>query len=275
MLNDNNLILLLLAFLPALAYSFIIYFNDRNNIKIGTALSYLIGGCISITFFDIITNVFPRFQEMMFTTSSGVLDLSTMSLIQQPTTLTWVAFAFVQVALLEEVTKAMAWGSMSLFRQGEHRRQNTLFSTMFYSCMISVGFAGIENLQYLISTPTSELFIQRSLTAVITHMICGLLMGYFLALARLKKNLFNRLGFQLIGILAAVLFHGAYDFLVLTMFHVNLPFIIPFTTAHGKPFHLLILAGLVIVTICGRTLLNYSLRYGKIQRTRNPSHPIR
>lgn len=273
MLSNNYLWQFVLAFLPALVYSYIIYFNDRNNIKFRTTLSYLIGGCISITFLDVITTVFPRFQEMMFTIPNGMINLSTMTLFQQPTTLSWIMFAFIQVALLEEATKTMAWGAMSLFRRGEYNKKDTLFSTMFYSCMISVGFAGLENLQYMIRFQGEDIFMQRSLTAVITHMVCGLLMGYFIALSRLKRDLFQRIGYQITGVLAAALFHGLYDYLIMAHSDVKFPLLIPFTQTYLQPFHIVIVIGLILVTICGRKLLNYSLRYGQIQKTRNPSLP--
>jgi RsiW-degrading membrane proteinase PrsW (M82 family) len=273
MLSDNNLLLFILAFLPALVYSYIIYFNDRNNIKFRTTLSYIIGGCIAITFFDVFTTVFPKFQEMLFTVPNGAIDLTTMTLRQKPTLLTWVMFAFVQVAMLEETVKAMAWKMMSLFRKGDYNKNDTLFATMFYSCMISVGFAGIENLQYLINY--HDIFIERSLTAVITHMVCGIFMGYFIATSRIKRGLFERIGYQLMGVASAALFHGLYDYSVMTMGDYHLPFKFPFTETFLQPFHFVILIGLTLATICGRNLLNYSLRYGKIQRTKRPLPPAK
>lgn len=273
MLNDNHLWLFILAFLPALVYSFIIYFNDRNNIKFSTALSYIIGGCISITFLNIFTTVFPKFQEMLFTVSNGVLDLTTLTLRQKPSSMSWLMFAFIQVALLEETAKAMAWKTMSLFRKGDRGKRDTLFSTMFYSCMISVGFAGIENLEYFINY--HNIFIERSLTAVLTHMICGIFMGYFIALSRVKKDAMKRIGYQLMGVLAATAFHGAYDWLVMAMGDQKFPINFPFTHMPIQPFHIAIFIGLILATICGRNLLNYSLRYGRIQRTRLPSPPAR
>lgn len=275
MLSDNYLLQLVLAFLPALIYSYIIYFNDRNNIKLRTTLSYIIGGCISITFLDVFTTVFPKFQKMMFTIPSGMIDLNTMTLFQQPTALTWVIFAFIQVALLEETTKAMAWGAMSLFRKGQYNKSDTLFSTMFYSCMISVGFSGLENLQYMIRFQEENIFIQRSLTAVIIHMVCGLLMGYFIALSRLKRDLFKRIKYQITGILTAALFHGSYDYLIMAHSDIKLPLLIPFSQTYLQPFHISIVIGLILATICGHRLLNYSLRYGQIQKTRIPSLPTK
>ncbi len=273
MLSDNNLWQFLLAFLPALFYSYIIYFNDRNNIKWGTTLSYILGGFVSITFLEVLLKIFPRYQDSLFTISNGAIDLTTLSLMQEPTMLTWILYAFLQVAFLEETTKAMAWGAMSLFRKGEYNKRDTLFSTMFYCCMISVGFAGLENLQYMLKFPQSDIFLQRALTAVIAHMICGLMMGYFIAMSRLRNDLFQSLGYKFLGLLSAALFHGTYDFLAMRFYDVEWPLHALGQSVIIRPFYISMVIGLIIVTIFGRNLLGYSLRYGKVQRRRNPLLP--
>ena len=197
MLNDNYLWQFFLAFFPALVYSYIIYFNDRNNITLRTTLSYIVGGCISISFLSLFILVFPKFQKMLFTIPNGMIDLSTMTVLHEPTLLSWIIFAFIQVALLEESVKALAWGTVSWFKKNEYSHKDTLFSTMFYSCMISVGFAGIENLHYKIGYQDSSIFLERSLSAVIAHMVCGILMGYFIAISRLKRDVMHKVGYQL------------------------------------------------------------------------------
>lgn len=275
MFTDNHLWKLLFAFLPALIYSFIIYFNDRNTIKFRTVISYLLGGFISIGFMRMILLVFPHLQDMYFTVGNGVLSLNDFTLYREPTMASWAIYALLQVALFEEMTKGATWGVMALFRKGERTQRETLFSTMFYSCMISVGFAGIENLDYFVHMPSDDIIITRSFTAVITHMICGLLMGYFIALSRLKKDLLKNWGYKLIGLGAAVLFHGAYDFLVMATNDIYLPLSMYGISFNVQTYHPLLLLGLIIVTICGRNLLNYSLRYGLIQKRRNPSPPTR
>jgi len=271
MFNDHHLWKLLLAFVPALIYSYIIYFNDRNNITFRTTISYLIGGYISVGLLRMIQQIFPHLQDPHFMLNNGVLDLTNFTIGQDPTLLTWALFAFVQVALFEEATKAMAFRSLSIFRKGEYKQNDSLFSTMFYSCMISVGFAGIENLDYFINMPGNDTVITRTFTAVITHMVCGLLMGYFIAISRLKKDVIQRVSYKLVGLLSAVLFHGMYDFLVFGMSHVKWDIHIGHHLFRAEPFHLLLAFGLVIVTIFGRTLLNRSIRYGLIQKRHNPS----
>lgn len=275
MFADNHLWKLLFAFLPALIYSFIIYFNDRNNIKFRTVVSYLLAGFISICFMRMILLVFPHLQDMYFTVGNGMLSLNDFTLYRSPTMASWAIYAFLQVGLFEEVTKGTAWGIMALLRKGERTQQETLFSTMFYSCMISVGFAGIENLDYFIRMPSDNIIMVRSFTAVITHMVCGLLMGYFIALSRLKRGLLKSWGYKLIGLVAAILFHGAYDFLVMTVDDIYLPVSFYNFTFDIQIYHPLLLLGLITATICGRNLLNYSLRYGLIQKKRNPSPPAK
>lgn len=269
MFSEHHLWTLLMAFMPAFLYSFIIYFNDRNNIRFRTTFSYLLGGLLSIGFVRIFMQVFPHLRDMHFAESTGFLDLRDFTLYQMPTTLSWLFLAFVQVAMPEEVMKALAWGSISAIRKGEYGQQDTLFSSMFYSCMISVGFAGAENLDYFLSVPSDNIVALRSFTAVITHMVCGLLMGYFFALSRLKKDVLQSWKLKGIGLLAAIAFHGLYDFLAMAMDKYDVDVNAWGVSFTIEAYHPLLVLGLVIVTICGRSLLGYSLRYGQVQKTRN------
>jgi len=269
MFSDNHLWKFLLAFLPAFIYSFIIYFNDRNNIRLRTTFSYILGGLLSIGFMRMLLQVFPHLQDMHFTVTNGVVDLVDFTVYHMPTTLSWMFLAFVQVAMYEEAMKALTWGAMSIIRKGEYNQKDTLFSTMFYSCMISVGFAGAENLDYFIHLPYDDVIIVRSFTAVITHMVCGLLMGYFLALSRLKKDVFESWRLKFAGLLAAISFHGLYDFLAMATDQYDVDVQLAGRDITIETYYPLLLLGLIIVTICGRTLLGYSLRYGLVQKKHN------
>ncbi len=81
-----------------------------------------------------------------------------------------------------------------------------------YSVMVSMGFATLENLLY------SDLYgidtiILRAFTAVPAHAAFGILMGYHIGRAKFKLG--NRYWQLFLGLAAAVVFHGAYDFFLL------------------------------------------------------------
>lgn len=57
--------------------------------------------------------------------------------------------------------------------------------------------------------------IVRAFTAVPAHATFGILMGYFMGLAKFSKN---RMLLNLTGLFVAILFHGAYDFFLFINF---------------------------------------------------------
>ncbi len=267
MFSDSHVIQLFFAFFPALIYSFIIYCNDRGNITLRRTLSYILSAYISIELLRLLFLTFPHIQEMLFTVADGSFDFMTLSPNRAPTTASWLFFAFIQVAFLEEMAKFFSWSCMSLFRGNEYKRSDSLFSTMFYSCMISVGFAALENMDYFIDYGGADIIVLRSHTSVVIHMICGIIMGYFIALSRLKRDKLKSLSLKFLGVLSAFLFHGLYDFTIMCPDFQYIP------CTNIKVFYFVILLGLVLATMCGRSLLGHSERYGLVQQRRPPSLP--
>lgn len=112
--------------------------------------------------------------------------------------------AFVFVALIEEGVKFLAaW----LFA---YRRKafNEPYDGITYAVMVSLGFATLENIVYVLEKGM-EVGIYRMFTAVPAHVTFGVIMGYFLGLAKFKNN---SIWLKLTGLFVAVLFHGFYDF---------------------------------------------------------------
>ena len=89
---------------------------------------------------------------------------------------------------------------------------NEPYDGIYYSVVLTMGFALVENLAYIL--PQSELgmsiAILRMFTAIPFHATCGIIMGYFLGEAKMiseKKNL----DFVL-AIVIPTLIHGLYDY---------------------------------------------------------------
>jgi RsiW-degrading membrane proteinase PrsW (M82 family) len=139
------------------------------------------------------------------------------------TTETIFMMAFLQVAFIEELCK---FASLKLSDYGRGKRKKDIdshYSIMFYCAIVSASFAIMESLNYaqrtmagefgLFITPKEVLFV-RSFTSVILHMVCGLFMGYFIALSK-GKNFYMKTLYSLIGIIAATIAHGIYDFMLM------------------------------------------------------------
>jgi RsiW-degrading membrane proteinase PrsW (M82 family) len=84
---------------------------------------------------------------------------------------------------------------------------------IIFSVMISMGFATMNNILYFINIPDLSVNIPNALTAGPANAIFGVLMGFFIGLGKLRKMRFVD---SMTGLVAAVFFHGLYDFCLLT-----------------------------------------------------------
>jgi len=90
---------------------------------------------------------------------------------------------------------------------------NEKFDGIVYATFISLGFAGVENVMYVLEYGVNT-GISRALTAVPAHAIFGVTMGFYAGQARFydkgKKELLKKaLGMP-------ILLHGIYDFILMT-----------------------------------------------------------
>lgn len=127
--------------------------------------------------------------------------------LQFPGFTIWYYFllSFIVVAASEE-------GSKYLMLRGYAYRNkafNEPFDGIIYSVMISMGFATLENIDYVLNygfrTGIIRLFI-----SVPSHGAFAVLMGYHVGLAKFNKT--HAIRHIVKGLLLAIFFHGAFDF---------------------------------------------------------------
>lgn len=82
------------------------------------------------------------------------------------------------------------------------------FDGIVYAVFISMGFATLENVLYVINGDVSTA-MWRMFTAVPAHATFGILMGHYSGMAKLRSPQGARLG---AGLIMAILFHGTYDY---------------------------------------------------------------
>lgn len=115
--------------------------------------------------------------------------------------------AFFGAAIPEEIAKFV----MLTLCLRKNRYFDEKMDVIVYAVCISLGFAALENLMYLFSSPESFMSVglQRAIFAIPGHFCFGILMGYYYSLARFypKSSEKNR---SLI-ILAPIIAHGVYD----------------------------------------------------------------
>lgn len=184
------MVLLLSALAPVAAVIVYIYVKDKyeKESKRYLTLAFVLGGVVSI----IITTILYLFFDLFLPLPD---DYSI-----------WQQFvkAFFVVGIIEEFSKyLMVRGFLQ-----PRTVFNEPYDGIIYAVMVSMGFAAVENIMYVIQGGINVAFL-RAFTAIPAHATFGIIMGYYMGKAKFSKNKFK---WNLIGLFTAVLFHGAYDF---------------------------------------------------------------
>ncbi len=184
------MLLVLLALAPALVIGLYIYIRDKYEREPPSLLLLcLISGGI-ITPVAIITG--RELQDLLsFSDFLGRLLYN----------------AFVVAALNEELLKFIVF--MSLI--WHNRNFNEKFDGIVYAVFISLGFATVENLIYVLQNGYQTGII-RAITAVPGHALDGVIMGFFISKAKFDHKVKYRYLFA--AFLAPWLLHGTWDMMV-------------------------------------------------------------
>jgi len=112
--------------------------------------------------------------------------------------------AFFVIGFSEELSKYV----IVRYYAQRQKEFNEPFDGIVYAVMVSMGFAATENIFYVLEGGY-QVAVIRAVTAVPAHATFGILMGYFMGKAKFSNS---RAKLNSIGLLLAILFHGAYDF---------------------------------------------------------------
>lgn len=179
-----------LALAPGIAICLFIFYKDIYNRepKLNLVISFFLG-CLAIIPAIIIELSFP------------VSGRSLMAVA---------IFSYAVVALSEEGSKFLG---LRLYAYPRKSFDEPL-DGIVYSVMVSMGFATLENLFYVLKYAENgqgiQVGIQRMFLSVPAHASFAVVMGYFVGKAKFNPG--KRLRLMLTGILGAVFFHGTYDF---------------------------------------------------------------
>ncbi len=116
--------------------------------------------------------------------------------------------AFIFIALTEELAKYL----ILMFVFYPTPQFNEPYDGIVYSGFISLGFATLENLFYVIDKGFAVALV-RMFLSVPAHAIFGVVMGFFVGGAKFFKG--RRTTFLALGLLAAVFLHGMYDYFLM------------------------------------------------------------
>ena len=180
----------ILAVLPPLLIAFYIYKKDKfDKEPKELILKSFLFGCLSIIPVVILELIF---NENIFSN--------------------YFVYMFCGVALVEEGMKYF-FLKKYLFDKPEF---NEPFDGIVYAVMVSLGFATVENLVYVfIYYPDQQISvaIQRMISAIPLHASCGVIMGYYVGLAKFSSS--SRI-LLLKGVFFATLLHAIYNYFILS-----------------------------------------------------------
>ena len=177
---------IILAILPPVLIAYYVYQQDKYEREPKSLIikSFLFG-CISVVPILILETIF---NESLFS-----------SLF---------VYMFCGVALVEEGMKYF-FLKKYLFNNPEF---NEPLDGIVYAIMVSLGFATIENIMYVIGAQSeaTSVAILRMFSAIPLHAACGVIMGYYVGMAKFKKD--NTTILLLKGVLIATFVHAIYNY---------------------------------------------------------------
>ena len=185
------MILIAASLLPVVLLMAYFYYRDKFEKEPVKVLMKAFGAGI--------LSVFPA---ILLATLMSVHDIETYS----PATRSFIR-AFWEAAVPEEICK-FALLYIFIWRD---RNFNEYYDGIIYAVFVSLGFAGVENIMYVVGEGI-DVALTRGLLSVPLHALCGVIMGYYFSLARF--NTARQKGYLLKAVAGAILAHGLYDFIL-------------------------------------------------------------
>lgn len=199
------MLLLTAALAPSAALLYYFYTRDKYEKEPRKLLlkAFLLGGglVIPVLFVEMTLNIF---------------DLDEMNLLAAGYT------AFVVAGLVEESFKYILF-FLYIWKAGEF---NEMYDGIVYAVFISLGFATVENIAYVLSAGFDTALI-RSLTAVPAHALFAVAMGYYLGIAKFAKPQYRK-RYIWFGLVTPVILHGIYDFILFSQKFYMLLLFLPY-----------------------------------------------
>ncbi|RLD44234.1 MAG: PrsW family intramembrane metalloprotease [Bacteroidetes bacterium] len=131
--------------------------------------------------------------------------------------------AFGIAAFSEEIFKFIAF----LFIIWKSKDYNERFDGIVYAVFISLGFALVENIKYLMNYG-NEIALMRGVLAVPAHALFGVTMGYYFSLSKFSSNKKDKVKFFYFAIIFPIILHGSYDFILMANEPMGMLAFVPF-----------------------------------------------
>ena len=199
---DDTTLLLFLAVIPIVLILLYVYYQDKNKEPPALLIKLFMGGLLACGLVLLVSSLLEKVSPL-FSPNSTKNFFGTLF------------YAFISVALVEEICK---WIFVYLFGY-RSKEFDEVYDGLLYAVFVSLGFAFIENLLYVIINNSVYTAFVRALCAVPSHACDAIFMGYHISIAKeykihgKKKKEIKHL---LLSIFMPALIHGIYDFCLLS-----------------------------------------------------------
>lgn len=194
------ILLLILSVAPVIFFGYLIYKRDFDKEPTASLVKLFFCGVgstfLTLIITGIMTAVIPFFGYD--TTSLNIIEL--------------IPYVFVGIALVEEFSK---WIFVYKLEYND-REFNHLYDGIVYAAFVALGFACFENILYVTQFGIQTAIV-RAFLAIPGHLCDGIMMGYYLSMAKLalinknpslsKKNI-------ALSLIVPTIAHGLYDYLI-------------------------------------------------------------
>lgn len=219
--------LLISSIFPVVIFLYMIYQKDHEKEPISLLIKCLLGGCLSV--------LLSLVMSIPLGMLEGAFQGDFLSSFHQ---------SFLEAAIPEEIGKfvilyLLIWKSKEL---------NHSYDGIVYSVFVSLGFALIENIMYVLEGGFTVAIV-RAIFSVPGHGLFGVMMGYYFSLARFHEG-GKRREFLIKSLAIPILFHGAYDFLLFYM---------------GASSENILLAGFLLILFAGVIILLWRKGLAKVK----------
>lgn len=168
---------------------------------------------------------------------------------------TFNVFRIAVLAMIEEISKLIV---LYVF-MAHNKKFDDIYDGFVYSSIIALSFAGMETILYVFNEPTyqdmTSLAVLRNFSTVPLHLVCGIVMGYYVAVERFSKKNSSKIRKISKSLIVPTFIHTVYNcFFSLTMINLT-----------SKPYALIIIIlFLVSVYLIGIEYLEKIVEVNKI-----------
>jgi len=126
----------------------------------------------------------------------------------------YIYVAFIVAALTEEGLKGMVLIPNLL----KEKNFNEKLDGIIYSIFLSLGFATVENIIYILFEDINVAFqvgIIRAIISIPAHIMFAITMGYYTSKYKFSNDKIKKREYLILAILVPILFHGIFDFILM------------------------------------------------------------